>query len=109
MNERTSDKNLLVQTPKSFKAIDFVCDVETQLPDLAKVRLAIQVSTRASNKLEKFRKSIAEGLGMSGIFVMLNPKWTDFNDNYEKAVEVTSGAAVEKEKFSNVWYGQPPL
>lgn len=105
IDEKIPD-NVLMQTLKSYKAINFIADVETQLPNLSKARLAIQVSTQASNKLEKFRKSIIGGLGTPGIFVMLNPLWTSFDDNYEKAAQVTSGAGVG-ERFDKMWFGQP--
>ena len=41
-------------------------------------------------------------------FIMLNPKWTNININYNCAVAAVSGASISlKSKFHNMWYGQP--
>ena len=55
----------------------------------------------------KFEKSIVGmNFGSSKIlFVMLNPKWTSFDSNYDYVVSVTSGAGAQR--FNNLWYGQP--
>jgi hypothetical protein len=104
-------RNALWKTPKSFKAIDFVAEVDATLPDSdedsVRVLLAIQVTSQSSNIEQKFRKSL---VGMNFdyskvVFVMLNPKWTDYNSNLEQARSVTAGTAARR--FGNVWYGQP--
>lgn len=37
--------------------------------------------------------------------MMLNPKWTNFDTNFQHAVSVTSGSGATR--FGNLWYGQP--
>lgn len=39
------------------------------------------------------------------LFVILNPKWTDYNSNLGHAQSVTAGSAGRR--LDNVWYGQP--
>ena len=107
-------KNVLWRCPKSCKAIDFIAKVETELPTIpgkSDVLLLIQVTTQTSNMSNKFQKSV---VGIESeesnllLFVMLNPRWTDFNTNFEHVASCISGPAIAKNKrFRNLWYGQP--
>ena len=114
MNLPLPSKNTLWRTPKSFKAIDFIAEVRTQLPNMSEpgdVMLAMQVTCQASNATQKFAKSV---LGMSlgcnkVLFVMLNPRWTNFDVNFNhNMVTCTSGSgATRSSRFDALWYGQP--
>lgn len=104
-------KNMLWRTPKSFKAIDFLAEVRTQLPtmsELGDVVLAMQVTCQSSNITAKFSKSVLNmNLGHNKVlFVMLNPWWTNFDINFNHVVGCTSGAT-RSSRFDALWYGQP--
>lgn len=119
--DQLTTNEVLWKTPKSFKAIDFVAKVNVPqgLPDHGQgesaetdVTLVIQASTQSDKMSKKFSKSILpiEPLckDCNVIFIMLNPKWTNFNINFDCAVAAVSGASRSlKSKFHNMWYGQP--
>jgi len=104
---------MLWKTLKSFKAIDLIAEVHTQLPTMSEcgdVVLAMQVTCQSSNTSNKFSKSVLNmDLACSKIlFVMLNPRWTNFKVNFDHVVGCTSGpGATRSSRFDDLWYGQP--
>lgn len=105
------NQKTLWRTPKAFKPIDFFAIVDAQLSMPArKALLAIQVTTKVKGRKEKITRSIA---GISKkvssekdvIFILINPHWTEFEENYRYAVDATTGPAGER--FNSFWYGQP--
>lgn len=105
------------RTPSGYKAIDFIVQTEVNLHTLVKATLAVQATVQAQHRPEKIRKSL---MGLTTdmvaaatplIFVLINPLWTDFDENYEAAQEALSRCQTRsragRKQVTKFWYGQP--
>lgn len=105
--------DFLWRMPLGQKAMDFMAKFDADLPGSeicpTPTLMAVQVTIQSRNHAEKIRKSISGITGTHNVlFVLINPLWDDFNQNYDFAVDATSGASNKQQsRYKQWWYGQP--
>ena len=111
-------EEVLYHTSNEYASCDYLFKKKNPFMDRSETDsiylVAIEVSIQTSNRSQKITSKILSinpdiTTGMTGvIWIMINPLWKDFAENFETAQTATSARSENaRTRFSTFWYGQP--